>query len=51
MAKPILYVSELTEKETLEFIKAQKREPSEATKNLLKAAGRIPLNIKELLKG
>lgn len=49
MAKPILYVSELTEQEALAFIRAEKLELSEATKKLLRSAEAEKDTIKKIL--
>ena len=50
MAKPINYVTELTEQEAREFIKAEKREPGESTKNLFKEAKKISGEVRKLFK-
>lgn len=49
MAKPINYVSELSEQEALAFIKAEKEGPSHEAKKLLKAASKLKISLKDLL--
>jgi hypothetical protein len=45
MAIPINYLNELSEEEAMEFIKADKREISEATRKLLNASEKIKLKL------